>query len=1554
MYDFEKYYADMNIKAEVNLDLSGVQIENPEGTPNEHVSNNVVYYVTGIKLSNDPEFVDSEEIGINDRVMVTVKDESAPDTNTSYFALFQPLSDVLSADVASEWHPEKDKETQLDLDSSDDGTQITYTSIHDGKYVTIGEHDANPAGMPDRTYAYARVFITPRYEFITGDGHDDVLAHVAAGDLGPLKVNQNVISNDSGTDSLPATMQMIYALLGLNGKRKCSMRNIRKLASGKKTKNSAVIGYDLLRKRLKSISSWCAENNYGVDVKYYDSSMSKPLPEGVEDATSKEYRTNRRSAREKHYRYLLACREADITRTSMPRYTSFEAAYKKGGYLDSFMNNDETGPLVDDIRSTGLGVTALIPPIKDAVKGIFYPKEDIENDFYEQFESVYNDLREAISIMRIYLNNRTKSKIYSIGRKFKTHPSDNAHLAFDMDSLFNYLFDNYKAMDDSLDNRAIYATGTTYDVEEITAYPRVFEINGSTIYAPGTGVAVDASWGVSAFSTGTKTLYPHWAFNGSDDYTTSNYKWNKAVSELNWDEVLELLVDAYNWILKKNDIATIVIDSDLAGLLEKNDTYFAGGYNSLMDIGVSPQVKQCKRFIEFVAGWMNLFRKLGGMEAASQFIEEHPLESGETVMRWLNRLVMEGVTIDGEPAIDWNLHGTYNVLIWEKCSNKDDGKIDFKKFKPSYEPGWGVDPESPADIDAAVEAAFVMKRAYKEMRSQLITRAFLMTSVRVVRAWLAMEDASESIGELNETIDRIIWYQAFVNESVFTNKSMYLDKDVWLKCDSGGDDDDDYVQTPFTPWTLPARFMIPVAMYRKVRKRYKILGFTRHKTVKVYDGVRWAEVRFYDLNVYNEYPVIEDTPGNTVELGKPATVEEVDGKWIVNFDEPLPEEIWNAGTGELLFDDMSETTLQVVFDGDMAAHVPDGVETTIVGEHTVKSVKVPPERSRNDSDQKTPVTVHVRAPGLPYDEEIRKRAFAEYGPFSQDKYFEVVRYGDGGFPNIPEDQRFDGWKVFRNTSRKIEDMREGFGLYDKVAFLISILKHEFGANRVELINTWRSEEDQKGICTGGLESSMLSWHNYGMAAKILIYQNDCTTPIVDKSDDMKRLVKVARAFTDICASGRIGNPCNVVWCGRLVVNPSLFDWEFLPIGVGHKDAFRFREAIMAQKDPIKECAYVDVDAAGFARYEAPDDGSPFVLVNSSTYRNATIINGHHYIAPDRIRNYRTPSDIVLYDLVEYIDLINLKMNANGNKLGERGNIYEWKSINDASCVQLIRYFALTGNIKAAKALIAGDFVDKYQAIEDAYYSSSVIDYVKNMLGSHYEDAYISVDLLNDAGFISLSNGKMYIKAHDIIPDNVATMADMHGQQRVDNNHIKRGVWRKGIFYGLDEIDIPYTETETPVIEGYVDGQASYGEAMYLHQAVASELHDAFLQIRGMFERYQGAVMYDRFQDGPYASKFDQLENEFGAIAAQDLMDFDDLEAIMVQDDINRLTEEEVGDGDIYEKVVNNAQLAGMRRAAQTSERMHITDKGNGLTPGEIYRAVMEGRAPGANDLMSGR
>ena len=1530
MYDFEKYYADMNIKAEANIDLSGVQIENPQGNPNEHVTNNVAYYITGIALSNDATCASFAAMDPNDRLEIMIVDGSSHEEH--YAALMHPFSDILDADVASEWNPEKNRETYVDLDSSADGVTVTYRVLHDS------------SGAAPSDFAYARVFVAPRYEFITNIGNDDVITRAGTGALSPTLVNQNVISNTSVSD-LSQTMRAIYMILGLNGKRKVSMKAFRSALRGKAGRYNAVIGYDLFRKRMNQISDWCAENNYGVDVKYYDGNMSDPLPEGIEDATAADYKKSKRMAKAKHRRYVMAVIAADKTRTSMGIRTSFDEAYNDK--LKDFLGNPRIAPLVDNLTPTGDGVTAIIPPIKDAAKGVFYPKEEIENSFYENFEDVYENIREAMSIMGRYLSGKTKRKMNRLGAKYTNYADDDGGLAFDLDSLVNSLSDNYDVLGEGY---GAYATGNTKVAEDVSAYPRVFQINGKI--EAGAGYAV-ASWGASPTSTnpGGTGAGLHWVTAASGDYRTPNYAWNKVVSEMSSDEIREYLVEVYNWILDKDDQLELEYHTDF----ELNDTSFSNGYNSAVDGDF--RVKQCKRFIELVGGWMNLFRTCGTKEGVWDFINAHPFQSNETTMAWLNRMGNLGL-------IDWNLNGTYKVIAWDKSSSTSDGKMLYKNFRPSYSAEWKIDPESPDDIDDAVRGASVMISAYKDMRSQLVSRAFLMSPTRVVRAWLALEDVSEAIDNLEDDLDKIIWYQAFVNESVFTNRSFYLNFTNWLKGTSDGQEDD-YVALPFVPWALPARFMVPVAMYRKVRKKYRRWGFTRHRTVKVFDGVRWAEVRFYDLNVFGEYPQVEETPGNTVQLGKPATIEQVGNLWVVNFDEALPEEIWNAGSGELLFDDVSGTTLQVKFDNDMSAHVPDDADApTLTGEHVVVSVKVPPERSRNDSENKTPITVHVKAPALPYDEEIRKQAFVEYGPFSQDKLFEVVRYGDGGFPNAPEGERFDGWKIFRPTSRKIEDMREGFGLYDKVAFLISILKHEFGDNRVELINTWRSLDDQKGICTGGAESEMLSWHNYGMAAKILIYQEDCTTPIVDKSDDMKHLVKVARAFTEICGDGRLGSPCNVVWCGRLTINPSLFDWEFLPIGIGHKDAFKFREAIMAQRDPIKEYAYVDVDAAGYVVSKVPATDRPYVLNTSSAYKNAVMIGGHHYVSPDRIMNYQAPEDIVLYDIVEYIDLINLKMNANGNKLGDRGNMYEWKSVNDSACAQLIRYFALTNNIKSAKALIAGDFVEKYQAIEDAYYSTSVIDYVKNMLGRHYEDVYLTVDSLNDAGFIALHNGKMYIKPHDVIPDNAPTMNDMHGQQRVDNKHIKRGVWRKGIFYGLDEIDIPYVESDGPVIEGYIDGKASFGEAMFLHQAVASEIHAAFLKIREMFERYKGSVMYDRFQDGPNANKFNQLENEFGAIAAQDLMDFDELEAMLAQDNINRLADietngdrngivtDENGNVSIYEKVVNNAQLAGMRKAVKTSERMHITDKGNGLTPGEIYRAVMEGRAPGANDLMS--
>lgn len=1533
MYDFEKYYADMDIKADANIDLSGLQIENPQGNPNEHVTNNVAYYVTGIALSNDGLFSVPVYVGVNDRVQITVRDGSS--LSTHYAAIMHPLADILDAGVSSLWNPGKERERVLNLDSSGEGIEISYTLLHDGGVAA------------PELYSFAKAYVSPRYEFITNNGSDNVMDRISGGTLDPLAANQNVISETSvRPNKLSTTMRAIYMMLGINGKRRVSIKDFRNGLRAKAGLNNAVIGYDTFRGRMNQLSRWCAENNYGIDVKYYDRSMSDPLPDGIEDATVADYKKDPKAARAKHCRYARAVYAADRTRTAMAKKTSFDMAY--GTHLREFLGNPRVASLVDNLTPSGDGVTALIPPIKDAVKGMFRPREEIETDFYDHFDTVYEELKDAMSILGRYLSKKTRAKIKRMGKEYEHYSSDDGGLAFDLDSIINSLQANYDLLGK---NNGYYATGNSARRDCVTAYPRVFQING--MVEPDAG-NVQASWCASPSATDPAATQAglHFVTASSGDYRSSNYIWNKKVVVMTSDEVRESLVDMYNWILERDGKDVLDFHTDF----EVGDTTFAEGYDSSSDSDI--RVVQCKRLIEFVGGWMNLFKKCSDKEGVWAFVAEHPFMPGEGVTEWLGRLAEGGL-------VDWNLSGEYRIVDWETSSNTNRGSIPYSKFRPAYTAEWGIDPDSPSDIDSAVDGASAMVSAYKDMRSQLVARAFLMRPSQVVRAWLALEDVSDAISELKSDLRDIIWYQAFVNESVFTNRSVYLNFDQWLNCD--GDDNDDYVSLPFTPWALPARFMVPVSMYRRVRKRYRNwIGLVRHRTVKEFDGVRWAEIRFYDLNVYSEYPQIEETPGNVVEVNIPATVENVDGRWYINFAEPLPEEVWNAGNGEVRFDDVSSTTVPVTFADEMSAYVPAGVEPGLTGEHVVLSVKVPPERSRNDTENKTPVTIHVRAPSLPYDEEIRRQAFAEYGPFSQDRLFEVVRYGDGGFPGMSPDSRVDGWKVFRRTSRRIEDMREGIGLYDKVAFLLSILRHEFGNNRVELINTWRSAEDQKGICTGGDESGMLSWHNYGMAAKILVYGDDCTTPIDDGGNDMRHLVRVARAFTEACRDGRIGAPCNVVWCGRLTVNPSLFDWEFLPIGVGHRDAIRFREAILAQKDPVKECSYVDVDAAGMVKDSEPEDGSPYVLRTSSAYRNAILINGHHYVSPDRIVNYSTPDDIVLYDLVEYIDLINLKMGANGNTLGDRGNMYEWKALNDSACTQLVRYFALTNNIQSAKALIAGDFVERYQAIEDAYYSTSVVDYVKAMLGSHYDDVYVTVNSMNDAGYISLASGRMYIRPHDQKPDNVPTVIDMHGQQRVDDRHVRRGVWRKGVFYGLDEIEIPYVESDGPVIDGYVDGTATYGDAMFLHQAVASELHSAFLDIRDMFERYRGAVMYDRFQDGPNAGKFDQLENEFGAIAAQDLMEFDELESILAQDDINRLADmetdgsrngivmDDTGNVSIYEKVVNNAQLAGMRKALRTSERMHITDRGNGLTPGEIYRAITEGRAPGAIDIMSRR
>ena len=129
--------------------------------------------------------------------------------------------------------------------------------------------------------------------------------------------------------------------------------------------------------------------------------------------------------------------------------------------------------------------------------------------------------------------------------------------------------------------------------------------------------------------------------------------------------------------------------------------------------------------------------------------------------------------------------------------------------------------------------------------------------------------------------------------------------------------------------------------------------------------------------------------------------------------------------------------------------------------------------------------------------------------------------------------------------------------------------------------------------------------------------------------------------------------------------------------------------------------------------------------------------------------------------------------------------------------------------------------------------------------------------------------------------------------------------------------------------------------------VAEHVHNRFDEIRKNFENFEGALMYDRMGDSPNAGMTDMLENEIGLIGAQDLIEFDDLERVIGTPDV---LEEKV-DGSIYEKVVNNAQLSGIRKASLTKEHIHIKDTPSKSDAKTLYDLIQKGKGYMANDLL---
>ena len=121
-------------------------------------------------------------------------------------------------------------------------------------------------------------------------------------------------------------------------------------------------------------------------------------------------------------------------------------------------------------------------------------------------------------------------------------------------------------------------------------------------------------------------------------------------------------------------------------------------------------------------------------------------------------------------------------------------------------------------------------------------------------------------------------------------------------------------------------------------------------------------------------------------------------------------------------------------------------------------------------------------------------------------------------------------------------------------------------------------------------------------------------------------------------------------------------------------------------------------------------------------------------------------------------------------------------------------------------------------------------------------------------------------------------------------------------------------------------------------------------------------MYDKFADGPNYESQDMLENEFGIIAGQDLISFDKLRDIFNRKDINTNPNVPVSsDGtvngigtngieSIYEPVVSNAQLSGVRKASLSREHVQVNARVTGMSTEQLYKMITKGKMTSGNDL----
>ena len=1534
LFDFEHYYTEKQIKTDIKLDISDFPVKstasssamNEDGTVdevnmNELVTNNVMYRITGMTVPTG-----TLDAGGRVRLITrTANPESNAYTDNSYYlAIGYPLDDLVESGIYA--IPESRSVIQ-------DFTLNVGMTVDNVALIDIRICTENASGVVETSVASLTLSVTPRFRYMNS-GRSTI----------DLNLSDAVDQNFWHQENNHFLNTMAFNAVGLMGGLYKTSKWMSKQRNGRAT---AVYSYDSFVKLMNNLGKTAKENNLGIKTVFYDTSFADKVNRtpGMSD-----------------WQYMVASYKADWTRTDISKNAKVKDVY--GNEVTKFVQKcrtHQTDPLLD---ISGDGATALIPNVSDVFKKLYTSKDDLAAEFTDKFMDAYKSLT-SIAGVRSFMSASIKHKLDTARLALRKLGEGAPQMMLDLASCRNLLdlFDREGKIYHRLDTRQDYTHGVRM----------VAQWGGQVSLVTGFNGTLDQGHVTSSDAKD----FVHSLVRSALSYDTADnpsYRnWQIASTEMSVSDIKNTLCEYFGGMYNnRNDVEygdegytrwwydnTQAIPYRVE-VTYKDDTDDTDGIMKTVEMGIKDyQPGSDRSDIQDVANIIAA-AKLGMSDiiytgTSRAFVDVAIREISAVIASSEQRIAMGA---DG--YYSWSALPDEKMILvaeWETASNAGTVKS-FLDYYPSYMVLDDLGDSTTYTINQCVALAEdVMGDALDEIDTILSVQGIFFGAAFLAVQKLRLRGANGDYRELIDVIDRIRWYQMYTNESVFDNKT-YIGKRLPYNENN----------TPYV--FMPARFLVPVQMYKKVRVRYKRWGRTRHKMVKRSIGVRWCEVTFVDNDVYESYPPNSQEPRQYYPIGKTAVVSFNSTSTIFTFDTPIEGDttdlidigkVTKFKNGTLLLVNADGIEVDVRIDN-ASKFTADSIVDGLAGTVYVVGIYVPLENTAR-SDERTKVRVEYKMPYIPYDAELRRWAFMQYGAFDQDIYASETRE----VPANPE-EKTPGWVIFKPTSKRIGDMRASMGIYDAVSILLGILRNTFGSTCVDLVETMRSVEDQELLSSGGGESTFLSWHNYGLAVKILINDPNTGMPIEDGSDDFMKLIDVAEAFTEACYNGAFGQPLNVVWCGRLKMGANNFVWEFLPIGVGHKDAIKFRESLLNQEDPVASLGFVDVDENKLVYTSRPTEKVPYVLASSAAYKNAIIINGHHYVSPKNIRNYVTPHDLVLSNIIEFCNLIKTKMQANGSSLNNRASMYEWKSLNDRAYKQLLLYYGLTGSINAARALVSGEYVETYKDTVDRKYSEDLVEMVKDFLGNLYTEAKIYVEDSADGGaWLSLNDGKLHLKTTDIRPTYDQNSKDnFYGEKVAPIECTERGLYVDGVFKTEDELKsmgYPIERvSDRSFIDGFKDGKVVGDDALLLHSLVATQIKEEFDKLRELFENYGGSIMYDRFADGPNAAMEDMLENEFGLISGQDLIGFDELRAIFAQKNIDD-NASKYSDGtiksaggvygdDVFEKVVSNAEMAGVRKASLTKEHINVTVQQGTMTTEQLYRAIMKGTMTQANDMFS--